>query len=384
MSSKRLGTLAKALGITAVAYLLSFLLSHPFTATLSTLFSSTDKLDFKMTDLFYQIADNRPVRTLEDRIVLLDIASLNRAEIAEVLSLLPLCNPRAVVIDVNFEDTTENDSVLLESLRPLPGLVLPLGVDQKGERFEIVDRPFFYGNLPGIRYGVVNFPSSRAGGTVREYAVSFPMADGSSMASFPVAAAEAGGYTVPEIDSRAEDVATGIIAYHSKEIKVIPYNELSDRPEELYDKIVIIGTTSEAGDSYYTPLRHGVSGVEIHAYAISTILDGSPLKRFPRYWTEMVAIALCFMMVLGAVSIKSQSRGLLLRIGQVASIYFLVWVGYSMFVDLDTVSDFSQAILMVAFGLFATDLWNGMEQVLKWCAKKIGKMKNKNSETTNQ
>ncbi|MDE6255224.1 MAG: CHASE2 domain-containing protein [Muribaculaceae bacterium] len=362
--------MAKSLGITGLAFLLSFLISSPFAATISTLFSSSEKSDFVMSDLFYQIADNRPVRVFDDRMVILDIGNSKREEIAEMLSVVSLCGPKAVAIDVNFELPGESDSLLLESLSSLPALVLPLGVRQEGERFAVADKPFFYDELKDVSYGVVNFPTDHPGATVREYAGSFPMKDGGRLLSFPEAVAKQAGYKA-DLSEDTRGVPTGIISYHSKEIMTIPFDQLIDRAEELTDKIVLVGTTVEAGDVYSIPLRRGVSGLEIHAYSLSTILDGVELERLPGYIATIIAVVICFLMVLGAVTIKSGMRGLILRIAQVLTLYLLVRVGYSMFVDHNIVSDFSQAILMIAFGLFSVDLWNGTVALIDMIRKKV-------------
>lgn len=362
--------LAKAAGITGIAFLLSFLISSPFAATISALFSSSEKSDFVMSDLYYQIADNRPVRHFDDRLVILDIGNANREEIAEMLTVVGFCGPKAVAIDVNFELPGENDTVLLDALSGLPGLVMPLGLQQEGGRFSVKERPFFYDTLQGIRYGAVNFPTSGAGGTIREYAKWFPLTTGESLLSFPEAAAKAAGYEY-DVPRQGNDVPTGLVAYHSKEFVTIPHEELGDRAEELAGKIVLVGSTSEAGDVYSIPLRHGVSGLEIHAYALSTLLDGTQMQRLPGYIATGVALLICYLIVLGAIGIKSGIRGLVLRLVQIIALYVLVRVGYALFVDKGVVSDFSQAILMIAFGLFSVDLWNGTVCLIQWVRKKL-------------
>ncbi|MDE5551605.1 MAG: CHASE2 domain-containing protein, partial [Muribaculaceae bacterium] len=248
--------------------------------------------------------------------------------------------------------------LLMESLNSLPALILPLGVRQEGKNFSISDKPFFYDDLDNATYGVVNFPTDRPGASVREYAKSFPMTDGSRLLSFPEAVADRAGYKT-NLPEEGEGVPTGIIGYHSREIKTIPYEELIDRAEELTGKIVLVGTTSQADDIYNIPLRNKVSGLEIHAYSLSTILDGVEYERLPGYIATLIAVAVCFLIILGAVSIRSGIRGLVLRLAQVLTLYLLVRIGYSLFVDHGIVSDFSQAILMIAFGLFAVDIWNG-------------------------
>lgn len=368
--------LAKAAGITAIAFILSLLISSPFAATISALFSSSDKSDFVMSDLYYQIADNRPVRHFDDRMVILDIGNANRAEIAEMLSVVGLCGPKAVAIDVNFEFPSDNDSILLDALSGLPSLVLPLGLEQEGDAFKVKERPFFYDTHPGFSYGAVNFPSSGRGGTIREYVKWFPNAEGEPILSFPEAAAKAAGYRF-DTPTKGEGVPTGLVAYQSKEFVKIPYEELPYRTGELEDKIVLVGSTTEAGDVYSIPLRHGVSGLEIHAYSLSTLLDGVEMHRMPGYIATAIALIICYLIVLGAIGIKSGIRGLVLRLVQILALYVLVRVGYGLFVDKGVVSDFSQAILMIAFGLFSVDLWNGTVCLVEWVKKKIKAIRKK-------
>ncbi len=52
-----------------------------------------------------------------------------------------------------------------------------------------------------------------------------------------------------------------------------------------------------------------------------------------------------------------------MRITQVALLYFVVRLGYSLFLDHNMVIDFSYALLMLAFGLFACDIWIGLTNI---------------------
>lgn len=368
--------LLKATGITGCAYVLSLFLVSPFTASISTLFSSSDKSDFCMKDLYMQVANNRPIRNVEDNFVILDIGRCNREEIAELLSTLSLCSPRLVAVDVNFEQAGDNDSILIASLLSLPKLILPLGVASRGDKFTISDRPFFYDSLPNIEYGIINFPSNGKGGTIREYAIDFPMMTGEKLPSLAMAIADE---VYPEESRcvRERGESTEIISYHSKEIKIIPYDELIERAEEFTDKIVLVGTTSEASDLYSIPLQKGVSGVQIHGYALSTILHGEYLREMPKTIDTVIAIILCFLMVLGAAGIRGGIRGLVIRIAQLAALYFLVRMGYGLLVDRSTVADFSQSILMITFGLLVVDVWNGVDALIGMILKFIKKKKTK-------
>ncbi len=359
----------KAAGITALAYLLSQLLISPYTASLSALFSSNDKTDFKVSDLFMQVADNRPVRVMEDNLVMVDVGRSGREEIADILFTLAECEPRLVGLDINFEYPGDNDSILIEALSALPSLVLPLGLNQDGDKFVISERPFFYESYPQFRYGAINFPTSAEGETVREFPIQFALENGDTLPSLVVAMAETvAPQRIRQLRESGDE--TRIISYHSKELKTIPFEEIIDHAEEFKDKVVLVGTTSETSDIHSIPLRRGVSGLEIHAYALSTLLQGENLKKMPQAVDTVVAILLCFFIVLGAIGIKNGVRGLVVRIAQLSALYFLVRIGYGLLVDKDTVADFSQSILMITFGLLSVDVWNGTAALISLINKR--------------
>lgn len=361
--------LLKAAGITCIAFILSFLLVSPFAASISAVFSSPEKRDFTMPDLYMQVADGRPVRHLEDKLAIVNVDRSNREEIADILQTIAICEPRGIVVDINFEFPSENDSLLLNTLRAIPNLILPLGVDEKADRhYAIADKPFFYGELPNARYGAVNLPTSSNGTTVRDYVTGFEIAPGDTLPSLAMAAAR-DFYPDSTTDSFFSEGLTFPIAYHSREIPVIYFADLIDHAEELTGKIIMVGATGEVTDTYPTPIHTSLSGVEVHAYALSTILSNAHFRQTPKIYDMISAILFCYILVLATISIKSGIRGLVIRIIQVVSLYLIVRVGYHMFIDRSNLVDFSQTLLMTAFGLFATDLWNGTSVLISWICK---------------
>ncbi|MDE6810966.1 MAG: CHASE2 domain-containing protein [Muribaculaceae bacterium] len=361
--------LLKTLGITTLALALSFCLQAPFTASVSAIFSSPEKSDFTISDVYAQIADGRPVRRLEDRIAVVDIGHGGREEIAEALEILSLCGPKTVGLDINFMDPTADDSRLLDALQAIPEPVLPVGLDADGDRFSISDKPFFYDSLPGMTYGVINLPTATARSNVREYAVRFPVRQ-DTLPSFVVAlAAKYDPDVLAVLESRDNDVET--IAYHSKEFRIYSIDEIADHAEEFADKIVLIGAMSDADDMHQTPISSYMPGLMIHVSALSTLLDREWYSSMPRYTDYLLAFIICFLIVLATIGIKGGIRGLIVRILQVILAYCAVRIGYSLFVDRHVVCNFSNTLLMIAFGLFAVDIWNGTSALINLIGRKI-------------
>lgn len=366
----------KSLGITMLAFLLSFSLSAPFTASLWSFFSAPGKGDFTLPDLYMYVADNRPVRHLDDRIVIVDIDRAGRREIADLLSLLSLCGPKAVGLDVLFDKPSGDDASLMEAIRSVPGLVVPVAVEENDKKFAVSEKSFFTDSLPTVSYGAANFITKSAKSSVREYAVDYTMSDGSKLPSFPTALA-----AIYDPDAatrlRSHNRARGIAAYHSRTYDVIPLEEAEDHAENFTDKIVLIGAMNEASDIHSTPISASMSGLLIHAHALSTILDGKWISEAPPYTDYIAAFIICFLIVLATLTIKNKIRGLLMRLTQVLTVYLAVRIGFWLFIDHDIICNFSNTLLMILFGLFALDIWNGITAILDMAYNKYKKLTDK-------
>lgn len=360
----------KALGITLLSMLCSTLLAAPFSASVSVLFSSPEKNDFIMSDLFAQVADARPVRILEDRIVIVDIGHSGREEIASTLEILALSGPRAVGLDVNFAlpGDEETDRYLMDCISSMPQLVLPLSVNPAGEvkegadSFAIDDRPFFFGSreMGPLSYGVINLPSIRAKNSIREYATAFPIAGGLPEESFPCAVARMGGSPMAaEVAARGNRLEK--ISYPSREFVVIPWDEVLYRTADIEDKYVLVGAVNEASDMHATPINSYMAGIMIHAYALATILDGKFYTTLPDWVDWTLAALLCFLLVWMSIGLTTKTKGLVLRVFQIFFVYVAVRTGYWLYIDHNVIFNFSYTFLMLAFGLFAADVWNGLD-----------------------
>lgn len=370
----------KSLGITLIAFILSFSLSAPFTASIWSIFSSPEKGDFTLTDLYMQVADNRPVRHLDDRIVVVDIDRAGRREISELLSLLSLCGPKAVGLDVLFAERSDGDSALIEAMQSLPGLVAPLVLEENDRKFTVADKSFFTDSLPGINHASVNFANKGSKSTVREYAIDFPMADGSKVSSFPVMLAS---IYDPEAAARlrSHGKERGITSYPSRTYDIIPLESAEEYAEKFADKIVLIGALNEASDTHSTPIDSSMSGLLIHAHALSTILDGKWITETPPYTDYVTAFVICFLIVLATLGIKNRIRGLLIRIAQIGAVYLAVRIGYWLFIDHNIMCNFSNTLLMILFGLFAVDVWNGVAAITDIIRNKYRKLTINNIST---
>lgn len=370
----------KALGITCIAMLLSIFLVSPFSATTSTFFSSPEQSDFRFSDIFAQFADRRPVRQLDDRIVIVDIGNSNRHDIAEALVKLSLCNPKAIGIDVMFAHPGEDDSDLVNAISLNPGIVMPVDMGsvkttgEGGYIFSETARESLSEPVPEqwVVHAAVNLPSSSESGRsrIREYVVRFPTDKGGYMPSFPLALAQA---TNPNAARKLLRMGTdrGIIEYHSREFDIIPSGEIESHIDDITGKTVIVGALNDACDMHATPVNSYMAGTMIHAQALATILDGTWYESAPDWLDYALAILVCYLIVLMCITIKSPIRSILVRILQVLLLYLFVRIGYELYIERRIICNFSHTILMIAFGLFSIDLWNGMWVIIGYAKKKL-------------
>ncbi len=367
----------KALCVSLLAYMLSCVLSSPLTASLSSFFSLPERGDFRITDIYAQVADSRPVRKLDDRIVLLDIGYGGREEIIDCFQILSICEPKVVGIDINFAYPGDNDSLLIQAINELPSAILPLGVESVTDHtFSLSDKPFFYESEKNFRYGIVNLPAEKEHASIREYAVNYRMDTGRSIQSFAVAmAVEGAPDAVSELLKRGNPREP--IDYASREFLRMSMDDLMENPEKVAGRYVIVGADNEASDMHSTPINSYMSGMEIHAYSLSSLLDRSWFMEMPAWVDNVLAFILCFIVIFTALTFSGKLRGLILRILQIAFLIATVWAGYVAYIDHAVICNFSHTLLMLAFGLLALDVWNGAEALVLMAVSYYKKLKSK-------
>lgn len=364
-----------ALGITLFALLLSTLMLQPFSFSTGALMSQHEKKDFKVTDFYNIVADSREVRTLDNDIVLVNIDNADRLDIAMLIDRLATVHPRAVGVDITFDHPgdADVDRYLQEAIAKCPNIIQSVGVSQDPideDMFQLDDHSFFFNRSSGKPHGVVNLPMKMGGGLVRQFAVKYHISNGGGyLWSFPCAVASV---VSPEAIHKLEkrDHNLELINYPSRLFRKIDYTELDSNLSVVDDKIVLIGALNEDTDMHNTPLGNRLSGLEIHAYALSTILNHNYLSAFPQWLNVLFGVLVCFLFMLINLNVAGPYRGIMLRLVQVTFLYIILLVSYHLFVDIQLQIDFSFTILMLTFGLFAYDIWTGGTHFVQWIYKK--------------
>ncbi len=378
--SEGLGRIAKTLIVGGVTYCLSMIMTQPLSFSLGAV-SSMSSTDFSITDMYQLVADGRAVHTLSPNIVIVDVNNCSRDQIAETIELTKLCEPKAIGVDVSFVEQREGDEPLVQSFSNADNIVCAEMLESSKQadaasRFDVKYRSWFADSLgDGVTFAAANFPTLGHGGTMRNFKPWFEMADGTETPSFATALAmKADPKSVEHLRQRGKE--TEAIYYPSVEFKTLMPGELYDRGEELTGKVVLLGALNDPGDLHRTPLDSHTSGTLIQAYALNTVLNGQYLEQSPAWIPELVAFLITFIFIFTSLSIKTGVRGLLLRLMQVTVLYLVLYAGYWFFIERNVVIDFSRSFLMLAFALFAVDIWNGVYYLWLKGVKTVKKQKN--------
>ena len=373
----------KAVCISLFAFVLSMVLIQPFSASTAALFSSPEKNDFTISDFYNIVADGRDLAHLDDNIVIVNLDNSDRAEIAGLLNMISLCGPKAVGLDVTFEDRREGDSLLLEAISMTPALVQPINLVpvQGSDSFALGGYSYFY--RPGDDgFASSALPSKYANSTIREFRTVFPTRDAGSLPSFSLALARiADPDAAAELEQRGNKLE--VINYHSRRFRCYEPSELIDHAEELAGRVVLLGALHEKGDLHPTPVNSMMAGIFIHANSLATVLDRAYMTSTPRWLHWLFGCLLCYLVVFTHLSLTVRIKGLVLRILQVGLLYATVQIGYYMFLIHNVVMDFSYALLMLTFGIFACDIWNGFAAISDWCVEKYRSFRKIRRPTTN-
>ncbi len=362
----------KAFGITLLAFALSMIMIQPLSFSAATLLSTHERNDFNMTDFYNLVADSRHVRTLDEEIVVIDIADTDREDITLLLEGIAECQPAAVGLDVMFPRKRSGDDRLIEAIRSCPNLVMVVDVDAENGKFTRGDVSYFYDSVPDLSHGVSNLRTKFAGGTVRKFQVEYPLAEGDTLDSFPVAVAKV--YS-PEkygiLAGRGNEAE--IINFPSRTFRVYDWDDFEAYSGKIKNRIVMIGDLKSTDDMHRTPVVGDMSGILIHSYALSTILYSDYYHEVSKPVNTLIAFMLCFFMLIVTFILPPDFKGIAMRIIQVGILYMIIRIGYWLFVDHDMIVDFSMSLLMLTFGLFASDIWHGIQNIINYISKKLKK-----------
>ena len=200
--------------------------------------------------------------------------------------------PSAIAFDIQFSEygTVAEDNALGNALFRHPGLTVlsTTEVDEEGEANLIFDRAAL--KELGARAGNANLPTDKDG-IIRR----FPY-EVEGLKGFAIVGAEIAGRRTITVKEMGSDNQWIDYAGRPGTVNSYSYSRVLDGkvpPRVFRDKVVVIGATAPSlQDIHATPTGSVMSGPEIQANAISTALDGFPLRSLPDLWNIVLIVAL--------------------------------------------------------------------------------------------
>jgi CHASE2 domain-containing sensor protein len=231
-----------------------------------------------MTDIYYRIqhSDNPQTNQLITLVDMTELTSRDRDKIAQVVEQISEMNPTVLGVDVIFEgykDNAEADEMLADAFFNAPeNTVLAcklIDPDVATKTFKGSVHSFFVSDTHQAE-GTTNV-INKAHRSMTDYPTYF-ISNGDTLLSLPVQMASLLGAKLPEKQKF-------IINYRGTEFPIVKWNELEQHRDLIENRIVILGSTEEA-DKHLTPLGQ-IPGMEILAYALLSIIEGSEISEAP-------------------------------------------------------------------------------------------------------
>ena len=244
---------------------------------------------FSMTDVYYRILHKDAETETCNTITLVDMTDLTRRQdIADVIKQIKELQPKALGVDIIFEGQLldgNGDNLLAEaclqgdSANTVWAYKLTK-YDEQTRQFKNSLHSFFIVN--GEQHeGFINLVDDPAK-TIKRYAVTLHYND-TVVYSLPAQ------ITRMVSGNKPPEEAYHTINYKSVSFPVVKHDELSSYRELIKDHIVLLGTTQEEREMYYTPIGQK-SGMEILAYTILSMTETVPIRHASRWMVFLWAI----------------------------------------------------------------------------------------------
>lgn len=287
--------------------------------------------DMEWTDIVFSQLRDDPVG--DDRIILVNLSTLQRGEIGAMLQIISQYNPACIGVDSFFyypKDDTLGDMMLLEGMASVDNLVLAskLLLDEEDPEKDSVEYSWEVFNSFASSTGFANLITDADEQAdlkmCREFYPEFDVrgerhhAFAVELASYYDSAAAAEflerEYEVEVINYKGNVLDYGATKFGTKypALDVQDVYQGNFLPEMIEGKIVMfcflgnyLGDRESLEDKYYTPLNEkyigrafpDMYGGVVHANIISMVLDRSYINQLSEFQGIVFAIVLCFLNV---------------------------------------------------------------------------------------
>ncbi len=255
--------------------------------------------DFTLTDVYYHVLQEYGKPDTSRVVTIVDMAELrNRKQIADVLDSITKCKPKVTGVDIVFEgesDDPEADIRIMEAASNATNAVFSYRMyDYVDETVGYVsDAHSFFSDVVNIEEGFTNFERTLYGGMKRTVSLQ-RICKGEKQYSLveKVAQRYADRHL---IINDSNDVA---VNFKPTKFRIIKHDEIAENKDLIEGNVCLFGAVNELSDMHYTPLGE-MSGVELLAYSVQTLLEQKEVKHLPAFVTWILSFIIVLLTYLG-------------------------------------------------------------------------------------
>jgi len=288
----------------------------------------------------YRIATLTPAAPQSPEIVIVTITDetlamfpyrspVNRHFLSDLFKSLDDSGVKAIGVDLLFDQATEpeNDDELKATIRTLKAPII-IGYIGTGEGLSDDQIEYLDDFLPPEVRAYVTLVKDPLDATVRRMYPGRTAPDGKFIKGFPLVLAE---HVRPGETFNAEEIIwRGSPSKDVPPFRKFPAHTVKMMPKDwLKNKIVLVGADVTLTDRHRTPLAAAavgdplIPGIEIHAHALSQLLEGHHAQELSMGTKIAFAIGIAILGVL----LAQMPTGLVLKIAAASGIAVVVWVG---------------------------------------------------------
>ncbi len=309
---------------------------------------------YELTDAFFTIFHNgrRAYAAVDERIVIVDVGGMqDRDSVATLLGRIERMEPGAIGVDLIFREAEEPaaDARLEARIVDNPRVVTAVwltGRDGAGSFTSCLDS--FFGSDPARR-GFANLETEGTLGVCRSFSPWLTL-DGEKVPGFTTALLRT---VSPERYAQLEKRSPrkrNLINFNAGPPLIVDARQVDAAADLLRGRVVLVGEVSSTSDVHPTPIDQRMSGVEIHAYTLATMLHGRYIGQMSEAGAWVMALLSVFLLL---PLLRLVKRNEWLRISipviQLLLILAAIFIGYWLFVRYGYYVRFIYTLLGIGF-----------------------------------
>ena len=371
-----------ALLVTMTTFLLTDYLKF-YLQNESSFSKSFKSADYILFDCYESVEAENPVGVINPNVVIIQDDECNRLQLAALIKTVDKFSPLSIGIDHIFVESQPYDTVLVNAINKCASpIVMASNIcfDTEYQKYTSVSHCAIYDRIRNASWGITNLgePSATPQNIIRRFNKTYTTEDGAEMNSFAYElACRSGLYSANDNNFNA----SSFISYRGLTTDIIEWKdvlrindsintpEIDSFKENIQGKIVLIGSTRDSGDMHLIPSEKAISGIEIHAASIYTLVNNKYISETPAWINNAIAFIFVYLFSLllyYASQNLSRIGNLCVRIVQSLFIILFIIIGYAFYRNEHNpiYIDFSSSILMIGISSFVFDILRGVYGLL--------------------